>query len=303
MFSNIEKFYKNEKVKVRELKKMNWIAHRWWKSQSLIGNWKSLLGIILYSRFIAWAELRWKMDFMLHPGFKNLPIFFSMIGFILSLLLVFRTNTAYERWWEGRKLWGNLINTSRNFAIKLNACGEHLNENDRKYFQKAIPLFADALDKHLKSEKVRLELDEFEINHDHKHPPLLITQWVQQRIFQLQEQKRIDDFRFQALIKDVDVWMDICGACERIKNTPIPFSYAAFIKNFIIGFSLMVPLGLVPTLGIIAVPVTCILFYALMSLETIAEEIEEPFGNDPNDLPTQKMVETIRANVTEILKN
>ena len=290
-------------MKVYELKKWDWIAKQWWRFDTIWRIWPSVLGISGYATLIAWAELRWEMELMLHPGFKNLPVFFSMIGFILSLLLVFRTNTAYERWWEGRKLWGNLINVSRNFASKINAIGIQLNENDRKYFHKAIPLFADALDKHLKSEKVRLELDELEIHHDHTHPPLLLAQWVHYRVFQMHQDGKIDSFTFQLLVKEVDQWMEICGGCERIKNTPIPYSYASFIRKFILGFCLIVPLGLVPTMGFIAIPVTTILFYALSSLEIIAEEIEEPFGNDPNDLPTQKMVETIRANVAEVLKN
>lgn len=290
-------------MKVYVLKNWDWVVKQWWNSDTIWKIWPSVFAMIGYSSLIAWAELRWEMDFMLHPGFKNLPVFFSMIGFILSLLLVFRTNTAYERWWEGRKLWGNLINSSRNFASKLNACGDSVQESDRKYFQTAIPLFADALDKHLKSEKVRLELDELEIHHDHKHPPLLIAQWVHQRIFTMHKDRKFDSFTFQLLIREVDQWMEICGSCERIKNTPIPYSYASFIRKFILGFCLMVPLGLVPTLGFIAIPVTTILYYALTSLEIIAEEIEEPFGNDPNDLPTQKMVETIQANVLDILKN
>lgn len=96
-------------------------------------------------------------------------------------------------------------------------------------------------------------------------------------------------------------FLDICGACERIKNTPIPYSYSVFIKKFIFLYVLTLPIGLVFSLGYIAIPVVVFVFYVLGSLELIAEEIEEPFGHDANDLPMQRMCENIRRNVEEIL--
>ena len=83
---------------------------------------------------------------------KNISIMHTTVGFVLSLLLAYRTNTAYDRWWEGRKLWGSLVNNSRNLAIKLSAILE--NESDKNYFRKIIPGYASILAKHLTNEEV-----------------------------------------------------------------------------------------------------------------------------------------------------
>ena len=94
---------------------------------------------------------------------------------------------------------------------------------------------------------------------------------------------------------------DICGACERIKNTPIPYSYSSFIKKFIFFFVMSLPFGFVFSLGYYVIPVVIFIFYVLASLELIAEEIEDPFGNDANDLPMTKIASNIKKHVEEIL--
>ena len=100
---------------------------------------------------------------------------------------------------------------------------------------------------------------------------------------------------------ELSSFTDICGACERIKNTPIPYSYSAFIKKFFFIYIMTLPFGYVFTLGYWVVPVVAVVFYVLGSLELIAEEIEDPFGRDSNDLPMDKIAENIRKHVAEIL--
>jgi len=94
---------------------------------------------------------------------------------------------------------------------------------------------------------------------------------------------------------------DICGACERIKNTPIPYSYSAFIKKFIFFYVMTLPFGYAFSLGYYVAPVIVFIFYVLASLELIAEEIEDPFGADENDLPTRKISENIKKHVEELI--
>jgi len=96
-------------------------------------------------------------------------------------------------------------------------------------------------------------------------------------------------------------YLDICGACERIKNTPIPYSYSSFIKKFIVIYVFTLPFGFAFTLGYLATPVVMFIFYVLASLELIAEDIEDPFGTDSNDLPMDRLAENIKKNVEEIL--
>jgi len=117
----------------------------------------------------------------------------------------------------------------------------------------------------------------------------------------LYKQGKITGDQLIILNAEVQSLTDICGACERIKNTPIPYSYSAFIKKFIFAYVITLPFGYVFQLGYYVIPVVVFIFYVLASLELIAEEIEDPFGNDPNDLPTAKIAENIRKNVEELI--
>lgn len=237
---------------------------------------------------------------------KNITIMHSLLGFAISMLLVFRTNTAYDRWWEGRKLWGSLVNNSRNLAVKLNSILSREDEKNRTFFKKIIPLFASELCIHLQNEKTRLALDadphpEIAGFDSSKHIPNQIVALMMNKVHLLHRDKYISDYQLLFLNNELQSFLDICGACERIKNTPIPYSYSAFIKKFIFFYVITLPLGFALSLGFITIPVVIFIFYVLASLEIIAEEIEDPFGKDDNDLPMQKIAENIGKNVQDIL--
>lgn len=259
----------------------------------------------LYSWFVAYLEISYfKLSETSHV--KNLSLLHNLLGFAISMLLVFRTNTAYDRWWEGRKLWGALVNSSRNLAIKLNALLLQDDEKNRSFFKEIIPRFALELKNHLQSEATRFALDErphpeipdFDRR---KHVPNQVASLIISRLILLNRQEQISGEQLILLNGEASSLLDICGACERIKNTPIPYSYSAFIKKFILFYIISLPLGFVFNLGYLVIPVVIFVFYVLGSLELIAEEIEEPFGNDANDLPMQRMAENIKKNIIEIL--
>lgn len=254
----------------------------------------------IYCSGIAYLEIEyWALPEDSHV--KNISIMHGMLGFVISLLLAYRTNTAYDRWWEGRRMWGNLVNSSRNLAIKLSAV--LTDEKDRTFFRKIIPGYASILNKHLKDEETGKQLFDdvdLEIDH-HKHRPNQIAKIMYQKIQDLYSAKKISGDQLIILNNELTSFTDICGACERIKNTPIPYSYSAFIKKFIFIYVLTLPFAYVFTLGYYVIPVVVFIFYVLASLELIAEEIEEPFGNDENDLPTQRMAENIKKNIEELL--
>ncbi len=257
-----------------------------------------LIGI--YSGGIAYLELEyWNLSE--NSYVKNLTLMHTTVGFVLSLLLAYRTNTAYDRWWEGRKLWGALVNNSRNLALKLNAFLEE--ESDRKYFQRLIPAYASILSKHLMNEEVSQMLFEgldLEMDH-HKHKPNQVGKMLFQKANELYKSGKISGDQFIIINNELQSFTEICGACERIKNTPIPYSYSAFIKKFIFFFIMTLPFGFVFSLGYYVIPVVVFIFYVLASLELIAEEIEDPFGADSNDLPMTKIAGNIKKHVEEIL--
>ena len=259
-----------------------------------------MIAIGVYSALIGYAEVEiWKIGEKSY--LKNITIMHGMLGFVISLLLVFRTNTAYDRWWEGRKLWGSLVNNSRNLALKLSVILE--DENDKAYFRKIIPSFSAVLHKHLNNSEVTKQLFDdvdLEIDH-HKHKPNQVAKKLFHRINDLYLEKKISGDQLIVLNAEIQSFTEICGACERIKNTPIPYSYSAFIKKFIFFYVMTLPFGYSFSLGYYTAPVVVFIFYVLASLELIAEEIEDPFGGDENDLPTQKISENIKRHVEELL--
>jgi putative membrane protein len=259
-----------------------------------------MCAIGIYSGLIGYLEVHyWKLteaDYI-----KNITIMHSMLGFVISLLLVFRTNTAYDRWWEGRKLWGSLVNNSRNLALKLSAILTQ--EEDRIFFQKTIPHYATVLNRHLKNEETALQLFDdldLEIN-QHTHLPNQVAKKMFEKINAFYMSGKITGDQLIIINAELQSFTDICGACERIKNTPIPYSYSAFIKKFIFFYVMTLPFGYAFSLGFYVIPVVVFIFYVLASLELIAEEIEDPFGNDVNDLPMQKIAENIKKHVEELL--
>jgi ion channel-forming bestrophin family protein len=266
-----------------------------------------LIGICVYSALIALLEIYvWQLSD--NSYVRNIPIMHSLLGFAISMLLVFRTNTAYDRWWEGRKLWGSLVNNSRNLALKLSAILPESEAAQRSFFRKIIPAYAYALHNHLRREQTRIELFDDE-EHKHvfqkidkeKHIPNQIALLIFQHIQQLYRENKISGEQLIYLNGELQSFTDICGACERIKNTPIPFSYSVFIKKFIFFYIMTLPFGYVFQLGFYVIPVVAFIFYVLASLEIIAEEIEDPFGGDENDVPTDKLSQNIQRHVGEIL--
>lgn len=237
---------------------------------------------------------------------RNISLLHGLLGFVISLLLVFRTNTAYDRWWEGRKLWGALVNNSRNLAIKLSAILGREDEKNRRFFRNIIPGYAAALRDHLRDDITRIELFDNDaelanrIDHQ-KHVPNQLAGLMLAKVMDLHRAGLITGDQLIILNAELQSFTEICGACERIKNTPIPFSYTVFIKKFIFFYVVSLPLGYVFSMGYLVVPVTGFVFYVLASLELIAEEIEDPFGKDANDLPTTKIAHNIQVHIHELL--
>jgi putative membrane protein len=259
-----------------------------------------MIVIGLYTYLICFLEIEhWKLSEKSHV--KNISIMHGMLGFVISLLLAYRTNTAYDRWWEGRKVWGSLVNCSRNLAIKLSAILK--NDNDKNQLNHLITSYSSVLAKHLTNEEVSKTLfDDTNLELDHsKHQPNQVAKMMYHKIHSLYKNGTITSDELKIINLDLQTFTDVCGACERIKNTPIPYSYSAFIKKFIFFYIMTLPFGYAFSLGYYSIPVVIFTFYVLASLELIAEEIEDPFGNDANDLPIHKIAENIKKHVEEIL--
>ncbi len=260
-----------------------------------------MLSIGIYVALVAFLENEvFKLGKDSH--FINITIMHGMLGFVISLLLVFRTNTAYDRWWEGRRLLGSLTNNSRNLAMKLNAILPEDDVEKRDFYRLIITEYAFALKRHLRGHQHNSETftSKYAVA-EGLHKPNFLANLLMKNINKLYENKIISGEQLLYINNEISSFTDICGACERIKNSPIPFSYSVFIKKFIFVYVMTLPFGYVFTLGYIAVPVVIFVFYVLASLELIAEEIENPFGTDANDLPVTQICKNIQKHVSEIL--
>ncbi|WP_262696597.1 bestrophin family protein [Chryseobacterium indoltheticum] len=262
----------------------------------------TMILMAVYSYGIQYLEIEY-LHLTAKSKVSNVGMIHSLLGFVLSLLLVFRTNTAYDRWWEGRKLWGKLVNDTRNFAVKINT----LLSDDRdsaNQIARYLKYFPHFLAKHLSEESTRLALDEdySEIEKSLKHHgPTDLVILLTHKLHQLKKEGKISDVEMLYLDTQVSGFLDVCGGCERIKNTPIPYSYSSFIKKFIILYVLALPIAYVINLGLFMIPLTVFVYYVLMSLELIAEEIEDPFNNDENDIPMEAIAQNIERNVHQIM--
>lgn len=266
-----------------------------------------ITGLCIYSWVIAYLELEF-FQLSENSHLRNIPGVHTLLAFVISLLLVFRTNTAYDRWYEGRRLWGSLVNNSRNLAMKLSAMLPETEIEQRTFFRTTISIYAHSLHLHLRSEKTRVALFDDDPHHpilksidQEKHIPNQICLLIFKRVQHLYQQQTINREQLLMLNMELQSFTDICGACERIKNTPIPFSYSVFIKKFIFFYIMTLPFGYVFLLGYYMIPVVGFIFYVLGSLELIAEEVEDPFGTDENDVPTMKIAQNIEKHIAEII--
>lgn len=262
-----------------------------------------ILSMCIYTSIVAYLVLE-VIHIPKDSYFKNINTMHTLLGFALSMLLVFRTNTAYDRWWEARKIWGSLVNNSRGLAFKLNAMLKE--EKHRAFFRRMIPNYAFVLKNHLRKQYIAEELEffpQFQPDHFDKdlHLPNQVASAIVQEVNTLYENGVIKGEQYLLLNPELQVFADACGACERIRNTPIPFSYSGFLKKFIFFYTMTLPFGYVINLGYWIIPVCVFVFYVLASLEIIAEEIEDPFGLDANDLPTDQIAKGIRTAIREIL--
>ena len=231
--------------------------------------------------------------------------FHSILGVILGLFLVLRTNTAYDRWWEGRKLWGRLVNDSRQLAIKLSSFLPAEAEEDRRFFRKMIPNITFSMKEHLRDSILIGELDfpDEETKEkviQGKHRPNMIDKALVDRVTKIYQEGRISGEQLLILDKELKGFTDIIGACERIKTTPIPYSYSMFIKKFLFIYCITLPMTFIGEFGYWSILLVSVAFYFLMSVELISEEIEDPFGKDINDLPLDEICVKIKKNIIEI---
>ena len=241
----------------------------------------------------------------------SLPILSSIVpSIVLGLLLVFRTNTAYDRFWEGRKFWGMLINNVRNLARRIWVAIEEKDPQDielKKSALRLLPAFAVAMKLHLRQEAVNPELEplmspaQYQKLKSMNNPPLEIAFWIEDYLHEQYERNCLDVYQLTGMKDLISSMIDVLGGCERILKTPIPLAYAIHLKQLLLLYCLALPFQMVNDLAWGTGPVVALISFTLFGIEEIGIEIENPFEHDTNDLPLDSICATMQRNIGDLI--
>lgn len=244
---------------------------------------------------------------------------FTLVGLPLGIFLGFRNTTAYDRFWEGRKLWGGLVNTSRSLTRQILTLIEPLPEADpaisgegavvafETAFVHHLIAYAHALRHHLRDTSPFDTLGHVlgepgaERFRGQENVPYAILQRLGELAVEARRKHWIHVFHVPVLEASLTSLTDIQGACERIKATPIPFSYTVLMHRIVAIYCTLLPFGLMDAIKWATPAVVLTISYCFFGLDAIGEELEQPFGKDINDLPLKAISRTIERNLRERL--
>lgn len=254
-------------------------------------------------------------EFVESPVWGLTTIPFSLVAVALGIFLGFRNNTSYDRFWEGRKLWGQLVNTTRSLARQVlmlvgpgerQPAGPELAAVHRELVYAVIG-YVHALRQHLRDQDDLGELEAFlpeaerEALRGELNRPIAILRELGGRFRELWRAGHVHTLHLPVLEAALTSLTDIQGACERIKSTPIPSSYTVLIHRIVAVYTFALPFGLAETTGLATPVVVAIIGYAFFGLDAVGEEIEDPFGTDINDLPLSTLSRMIEINLRQTL--
>jgi putative membrane protein len=268
--------------------------------------WKSLAVTTLLAILVTLSHGLWGRTIHL----TTIP--FTLMGLPLAIFLGFRNNSAYDRYWEGRKLWGELVLRARNFARQcLSLVDDEANkpaaEHLRTRMIRRTIAFAHALRHNLRRSEAGDEVAA------HLHPAEWATMRSRVNLHQalmlemgedLARCRRaglVDSVRAATLDATISAMVATAASCERIKNTPVPFSYTLLLHRTAYLYCFLLPFGLVDTIGYMTPLVVAIVAYTFFGLDALGDEIEEPFGLSPNDLPLDAICRAIEIDMRDAL--
>jgi len=232
----------------------------------------------------------------------------TLVGLALGLLLVFRTNASYDRFWEGRKLWGGMVNECRNLVRGARMYFGH----DRQLLDRiarwtaAFPFASMSTlrgTEGIGDAANGLPSDEVAAVVQSQHQALAVAQNMSACLMEARSRGYVSDYVLPSLDQNIQLLVDYIGACERIRKTPLPFAYVVHLRRALLIYCLTLPFALVDPFGWTTVVDVLLISYIFFGIEEIGVEIEGPFGHDDNDLPLEQICETIRANVLAIAES
>lgn len=230
----------------------------------------------------------------------NLGQFHLIFSFILTIIISFRVNTTYSRWWEGRTLWGSIVNNCRNLGLRFEVYAGLNNHPDFYMLLNRLPVIIKA---HLRKNNKLLEEELHPLgfcDYSTENPVVLVAQRMYQIINQLRDGSWERAQQCAFLDNHLANLIDMVGGCERISNTRLPSAYAYFVKQALLFYSIMFPFGWVGNFGLLVIPMMLMIVYILLGLEILSEELEDPFKVGDNALHLDSITNTIQRNMEQI---
>jgi len=261
---------------------------------------KRLGGLLIFDTAVAMLYSLAGLTFL---GMPSLPL--GIMAAALSLFLAFRTNSAYDRWWEARKLWGALVNESRTFARQALTLVDRPSADGVTLVEWQIA-YVHALRCHLRRQNPfpelgsRLPATLITWLRTQRNVPLALLVHAGERLRGLFDEGRLDSYRFVHLDATLTRLCDVQGACERIKNTPLPKQYEYFPRVLVTVYCLLLPFGLVEGMGLLTPIASSVISFIFLTLESIGRDIEAPFDNTVHDTPMSQLSRSIEINLREL---
>ena len=233
---------------------------------------------------------------------------FTLMGVALAIFLGFRNSVSYERFWEARKQWGGLLVAARSLVRQVvSSLPGATNERLCHAVVRQVAAFAFALKHQLRDTDaaadlaLRLEPELLTEASAARFRPQLVLLALARSLTEAQRRGEMSDLQFQSIDRSLNVLADASGACERIASTPIPYTYRVLMNRTVMVYCLLLPVGLAPSVGWVTPLIATFVAYTFLALEIIGEQIEEPFGTEPNDLALDAMCHTIELSICEMV--
>ena len=268
----------------------------------------SIYGTVIYLLYSIW-----QLPILIPKNSEALDTGLTIFNIGLPALLVFRTNTAHQRFWEARTLWGQLVNVSRNLARDIRIAVKIESTENRKELENILLLiaaFAVTIKLHLRAESVNNELallmsqtQYIKLKYCVKHPPLQIALWIGDYLQSQYKHDCLNIYQLSDLHRFVDTMVDILGGCERILKTPQPIIYSFMLHKLVIVYCLLMPLTIVNDCHGFTSSIVTFASMVLLGIEQIGSQLEQPFANNPNTLPLDLICKTILLNIEELIES
>ena len=257
--------------------------------------WLWTIVVALYSSL---AYLRFHYPRIIDVPNFTLPLE-AVLTFAMGMLILFRINRAYERWWEARILWGTLVNASRNLAVKTRQfISKDMAEGDE--MRDLIVSFCYALKNHLRESPDMTRGIRSHVPANIQHVPSYVTNQIYALLKKWNKAGQLTKEEFWTMDREARIFLEICGACERIKSTRMSRSWRILTRQCIVLYLLITPWALVEEFHYWTVPVTVLGAYFIIAGESIANHIEEPFGVEEDHLQLDTICGKIETSVSEI---